>query len=94
MGNWFPDYNQSVAEHGFTNIHVPERLPQKVFGNYETTNLITKTSPSDVALAAKASVDNSNLMGDEQLAEIVELFKKEGKSGYAIANYSNGTRQE
>ena len=49
---------------------------------------------TDVALAAKSNATIVILMGMGKLAEIVELFKLEGKADMPIAIIQNGTRED
>jgi len=48
----------------------------------------------DVALAAKSTATVVILMGMGKLAEIVEIFKSEGKADTAVAIIQNGTRDD
>ena len=48
---------------------------------------------SDIVLAAKSSATVVILMGMSKLAEIISLFKAEGKENMAVAIIQNGTRE-
>ena len=80
-------------------ISVPasQHIPVTKRGSAESFWVITGTTKDhklskDVHLAAKSNATVVILMGMGKLQAIIELFKKEGKAGTAIAIIQNGTR--
>ncbi|SMG38581.1 uroporphyrin-III C-methyltransferase [Arenibacter troitsensis] len=88
-----PGISSSVAVPASQNIPVTKRGAAESFWVITGTTKEHKLS-SDVALAAKSNATIVILMGMGKLAEIVELFKKEGKVDMPIAIIQNGTRQD
>ncbi|MCM4170433.1 uroporphyrinogen-III C-methyltransferase [Arenibacter sp. TNZ] len=88
-----PGISSSVAVPASQNIPVTKRGASESFWVITGTTKNHKLS-TDVALAAKSNATIVILMGMSKLAEIVELFKKEGKSDMPIAIIQNGTRQD
>ncbi|WP_273567898.1 uroporphyrinogen-III C-methyltransferase [Maribacter halichondriae] len=98
-----------VAQHGLEVAMVPgissclsvpaaQNIPVTKRGSAESFWVITGTTKehklsNDVRLAAKSSATVIILMGMSKLPQIVELFKKEGKSETPIAIIQNGTRE-
>lgn len=85
-----PGISSSMAVPASQHIPVTKR------GASESLWVITGTTKdhkisADVALAAKSSATVVILMGMGKLAEIVELFKREGKWKLPIAIIQNGT---
>src|SRR5690554_2633396 len=85
-----PGISSSVAVPASQHIPVTKR------GASESFWVITGTTrdhnlSSDVALAAKSNATTVILMGMGKLAEIVKLFREEGKSELPIAIIQNGT---
>lgn len=88
-----PGISSSLSVPAYQNIPVTKR------GAAESFWVITGTTKehqlsNDVALAAKSSATVVILMGMSKLAQIVELFKSEGKSATPIAIIQNGTRAD
>lgn len=99
-----------AAEHGLEVAMVPgvssclsvpaaQNIPVTKRGSTESFWVITGTTKehrlsNDIQLAAKSSATVVILMGMSKLSQIVELFKKEGKSETAIAIIQNGTRDD
>lgn len=97
-----------AAEHGLEVAMVPgvssclsvpalQNIPATKRGAAESFWVITGTTKehklsNDVRLAAKSTATVVILMGMSKLSQIVELFKKEGKSETPIAIIQNGTR--
>jgi len=98
-----------AAQHGLEVAMVPglssclsvsaaQNIPVTKRGSAESFWVITGTTKehklsNDVRLAAKSSATVVILMGMSKLSQIVELFKKEGKSETPIAIIQNGTRE-
>lgn len=101
---------EHAAEHGLEVAMVPgvssclsvpamQNIPVTKRGAAESFWVITGTTKehklsNDVRLAAKSSATVVILMGMSKLSQIVELFKKEGKSEMPIAIIQNGTRKD
>jgi len=99
-----------AAEHGLEVALVPgissclsvpaaQNIPVTKRGSAESFWVITGTTKehklsNDIRLAAKSSATVVILMGMSKLGQIVELFKKEGKSETPIAIIQNGTRED
>lgn len=99
-----------AAAHGLDVAMVPgvssclsvpamQNIPVTKRGSAESFWVITGTTKEhklseDVALAAKSSATVIILMGMSKLSQIVELFKKEGKSETPVAIIQNGTRKD
>ena len=97
-----------AAKHGLNVDLVPgissclsvaanQHIPVTKRGAAESFWVITGTTKEhklslDVALAAKSNATVVILMGMSKLSQIVQLFKKEGKSDLPIAVIQNGTR--
>lgn len=88
-----PGISSSVAVPASQNIPVTKRGAAESFWVITGTTKEHKLS-TDVALAAKSNATIVILMGMGKLAEIVELFKQEGKVDMPIAIIQNGTRQD
>ena len=88
-----PGISSSVAVPASQNIPVTKRGAAESFWVITGTTKDHKLS-TDVALAAKSNATVVILMGMSKLSEIVELFKKEGKSETPIAIIQNGTRED
>ncbi|UWX54207.1 uroporphyrinogen-III C-methyltransferase [Maribacter litopenaei] len=86
-----PGISSSLSVPAYQNIPVTKRGASESFWVITGTTKQHKLS-KDVALAAKSSATVVILMGMSKLAEIVSLFKKEGKGETAIAIIQNGTR--
>jgi len=87
-----PGISSSLSVPAAQNIPVTKR------GATESFWVITGTTKnhslsSDVALAAKSNATVVILMGMSKLAQIVALFKQEGKSEMPMAIIQNGTRE-
>lgn len=101
---------QYAAEHGLEVAMVPgissclsvpasQHIPVTKRGATESFWVITGTTKAhrlseDVALAAKSNATVVILMGMSKLSQIVDLFKREGKSETPIAIIQNGTRKD
>ncbi len=101
---------QYAAAHGLEVAMVPgissclsvpasQHIPVTKRGAAESFWVITGTTKAhrlseDVALAAKSNATVVILMGMSKLSQIVELFKREGKSETPIAIIQNGTRKD
>lgn len=85
-----PGISSSVSVPAFQNIPVTKRGAAESFWVITGTTKEHKLS-KDVALAAKSNATVLILMGMSKLAEIMELFKKEGKSNIPVAIIQNGT---
>lgn len=99
-----------AAQHGLEVALVPgissclsvpaaQNIPVTKRGSAESFWVITGTTKehklsNDIRLAAKSSATVVILMGMSKLPQIVELFKKEGKSETPIAIIQNGTRAD
>ncbi len=97
-----------AAAHGLEVVLVPgissclsvpaaQNIPVTKRGSAESFWVITGTTKehklsNDIGLAAKSSATVVILMGMSKLPQIVELFKKEGRSKTPIAIIQNGTR--
>ena len=88
-----PGISSSVAVPASQNIPVTKRGAAESFWVITGTTKNHKLS-TDVVLAAKSNATIVILMGMGKLSEIVELFKKEGKSETPIAIVQNGTRED
>ncbi|SNZ00887.1 uroporphyrinogen-III C-methyltransferase [Flagellimonas pacifica] len=88
-----PGISSSVAVPASQNIPVTKRGATESFWVITGTTKEHKLS-TDVALAAKSNATVVILMGMSKLAEITELFKKEGKSNLPVAIIQNGTTQD
>ncbi|SHG08481.1 uroporphyrin-III C-methyltransferase [Arenibacter palladensis] len=88
-----PGISSSVAVPASQNIPVTKRGAAESFWVITGTTKEHKLS-TDVALAAKSNATIVILMGMGKLADIVELFKQEGKVDMPIAIIQNGTRQD
>ena len=88
-----PGISSSVAVPASQNIPVTKRGAAESFWVITGTTKEHKLS-TDVALAAKSNATIVILMGMGKLAEIVELFKLEGKAYMPIAIIQNGTRED
>lgn len=80
------------------SVPAAQNIPVTKRGSAESFWVITGTTKehklsNDVLLAAKSSATVVILMGMSKLPQIVELFKKEGKSETPIAIIQNGTRE-
>ena len=101
---------QYAAAHGLEVAMVPgissclsvpasQHIPVTKRGSAESFWVITGTTKAhrlskDIALAAKSNATVVILMGMSKLSQIVELFKREGKSETPIAIIQNGTRKD
>lgn len=85
-----PGISSSVAVPASQHIPVTKRGASESFWVITGTTKDHKLS-SDVALAAKSNATTVILMGMGKLAEIVKLFREEGKSELPIAIIQNGT---
>jgi len=79
------------------SVPAAQNIPVTKRGSAESFWVITGTTKehdlsNDVRLAAKSSATIVILMGMSKLPQIVELFKKEGRSETPIAIIQNGTR--
>lgn len=79
------------------SVPAAQNIPVTKRGSAESFWVITGTTrehklSNDIRLAAKSSATVVILMGMSKLPQIVELFKKEGKSDLPIAIIQNGTR--
>lgn len=79
------------------SVPAAQNIPVTKRGSAESFWVITGTTKehklsNDIRLAAKSSATVVILMGMSKLPQIVELFKKEGKSDVPIAIIQNGTR--
>ncbi len=99
-----------ASEHGLEVAMVPgissclsvpamQHIPVTKRGAAESFWVITGTTKehklsNDVRLAAQSNATVVILMGMSKLSQIVELFKKEGKSETPIAIIQNGTRKD
>jgi len=80
------------------SVPASQNIPVTKRGSAESFWVITGTTKehklsNDVRLAAKSSATVVILMGMSKLSQIVECFKKEGKSETPIAIIQNGTRE-
>ena len=87
-----PGISSSVAVPASQHIPVTKRGSSESFWVITGTTKEHKLS-NDVQLAAKSNATVVILMGMSKLAQIVELFKNEGKSETPIAIIQNGTRK-
>lgn len=81
------------------SVPASQNIPVTKRGSAESFWVITGTTKehklsNDIRLAAKSSATVVILMGMSKLPQIVELFKKEGKSELPIAIIQNGTRAD
>ncbi len=81
------------------SVPAAQNIPVTKRGSAESFWVITGTTKNhelsaDVQLAAKSSATVVILMGMSKLSQIVNLFKKEGKSETPIAIIQNGTRAD
>jgi len=79
------------------SVPATQNIPVTKRGSSESFWVITGTTKqhklsNDVRLAAKSNATVVILMGMSKLGEIIECFKKEGKSETPIAIIQNGTR--
>ena len=79
------------------SVAAAQNIPVTKRGSAESFWVITGTTKEhslskDIGLAAKSSATVVILMGMSKLHQIVELFKKEGRSETPIAIIQNGTR--
>lgn len=79
------------------SVPAAQNIPVTKRGSAESFWVITGTTKehklsNDIGLAAKSSATVVILMGMSKLPQIVELFKKEGRSKTPIAIIQNGTR--
>jgi len=79
------------------SVPAAQNIPVTKRGSSESFWVITGTTKehklsNDVGLAAKSSATVVILMGMSKLSQIVDLFKKEGKSKTPIAIIQNGTK--
>ena len=86
-----PGISSSVAVPASQHIPVTKRGSAESFWVITGTTKEHKLS-ADVGLAAKSSATIVILMGMSKLGEIMNLFKKEGKSEVPVAIIQNGTR--
>lgn len=86
-----PGISSCLAVPAFQNIPVTKRGSSESFWVITGTNKEHKLS-NDVRLAAKSNATVIILMGMSKLPQIVECFKKEGRSDTQIAIIQNGTR--
>ncbi|RDY58843.1 uroporphyrinogen-III C-methyltransferase [Flagellimonas nanhaiensis] len=86
-----PGISSSVAVPASQHIPVTKRGSSESFWVITGTTKEHKLS-TDVALAAKSSATVVILMGMSKLGEIMNLFKKEGKSEVPVSIIQNGTR--
>ena len=84
-----------------SSLSVPamQQIPVTKRGSAESFWVITGTTKahkisSDIAFAAKSNATVVILMGMSKLAQIVSLFKAEGKADTPIAIIQNGTRKD
>lgn len=85
-----PGISSSLCVPAYQNIPVTKRGVSESFWVITGTTKEHKLS-RDVALAAQSSATVIILMGMSKLAEIVSLFKKEGKGETPMAIIQNGT---
>ena len=85
-----PGISSSLAVPAYQNIPVTKRGSAESFWVITGTTKEHKLS-NDVALAAKSNATVVVLMGMGKLAEIVTLFKKEGKNELPVAIIQDGT---
>lgn len=81
------------------SVPATQNIPVTKRGSAESFWVITGTTKehklsNDVRLAAKSSATVVILMGMSKLSQIIECFKKEGKSETPIAIIQNGTRTD
>ena len=88
-----PGISSCLSVPAFQNIPVTKRGATESFWVITGTTKEHKLS-NDIRLAAKSDATVVVLMGMSKLAQIVELFEKEGKSETPIAIIQNGTREE
>lgn len=79
------------------SVPAAQNIPVTKRGSAESFWVITGTTKehklsNDIGLAAKSSATVVILMGMSKLPQIVELFKREGRSETPIAIIQNGTR--
>lgn len=86
-----PGISSSLSVPAYQNIPVTKRGASESFWVITGTTKQHKIS-SDIALAAQSSATVVILMGMSKLAQIVTLFKKEGKDRTPVAIIQNGTR--
>ncbi|CAM1373566.1 uroporphyrinogen-III C-methyltransferase [Tenacibaculum xiamenense] len=85
-----PGISSSLAVPAYQNIPLTKRGSSESFWVITGTTKQHKLS-TDVALAAKSNATVVVLMGMGKLAEIVALFKQEGKAELPVAIIQNGT---
>ena len=88
-----PGISSCLSVPAFQNIPVTKRGATESFWVITGTTKEHKLS-DDMRLAAKSNATVVVLMGMSKLAQIVELFEKEGKSKTPIAIIQNGTRKD
>jgi uroporphyrin-III C-methyltransferase len=81
------------------SVPAAQNIPVTKRGSAESFWVITGTTKehklsNDVRLAAQSNATVVILMGMSKLSQIIELFKKEGKSETPIAIIQNGTRAD
>ncbi|MFC0604126.1 uroporphyrinogen-III C-methyltransferase [Winogradskyella pulchriflava] len=86
-----PGISSSAAVPAYQGIPLTKRNASESFWVITGTTKSHKIS-GDIALAAKSTATVVILMGMGKLPEIVQTFKKEGKSETAVAVIQNGTR--
>ncbi|MCL6268123.1 uroporphyrinogen-III C-methyltransferase [Flagellimonas myxillae] len=87
-----PGISSAVSVPAAQNIPVTKRGATESFWVITGTTKEHKLS-KDVELAAKSNATVLILMGMSKLGQIVELFKKEGKSNLPVAIIQNGTTE-
>ena len=87
-----PGISSCLSVPAFQNIPVTKRGATESFWVITGTTKEHKLS-KDICLAAKSDATIVVLMGMSKLAQIVELFKKEGKLQQPIAIIQNGTKK-
>ena len=86
-----PGISSSAAVPASVGIPLTKRNASESFWVITGTTKTHEIS-GDIALAAKSTATVVILMGMSKLAEIVQIFSKEGQSETAIAIIQNGTR--
>ncbi|NRD23285.1 uroporphyrinogen-III C-methyltransferase [Winogradskyella litoriviva] len=86
-----PGISSSAAVPASQGIPLTKRNTAESFWVITGTTKSHKIS-DDIALAAKSTATVVILMGMGKLSEIVQIFKREGKSETAVAIIQNGTR--
>ncbi|MCQ0110620.1 uroporphyrinogen-III C-methyltransferase [Zhouia amylolytica] len=88
-----PGISSSLAVPGYQNVPLTKRGSSESFWVITGTTKDHKIS-GDVELAARSTATVVILMGMGKLAEIVKLFKQEGKHELPVAIIQNGTTPE